>query len=342
MAEKQGGGGRISIRDVAAAANVSITTVSHALSGKGRINEETRRRVRRIAEEIGYQPSLSARGLVTGRSHLLAIQASGFEDKPMLPQLDYFVDILNAASAAAVEKGFALVLVPPGGGEDEVRRLQVDGAAIVDPVGDEALLRAMRREGKPVVTSDRLEGEPGIRHVETDYEAGARAMLGHLYENGARRISLLTTGAGPSYVADVVAAYRRWCVEKGLPRSVARVRGKPSEQNGLSATRRLLEGDRRPDAVFASLDSLAIGALKAANQLGLSIPEQFKVGALTDAAILRAAVPPVTGLDLHPDVVGQRLVEMLVNEIENPEEPIEFEPVVPDLLPRASTSSGVN
>lgn len=337
MAEAKGGGARISIRDVAAAASVSITTVSHALSGKGRINASTRDRVRRIAEEIGYQPSMSARGLVTGRSNLLAIQASGFEGQPMVPQIDYFVDILNSASAVAVEKGFGLVLVPPGSDAGEVRRLQVDGAAIVDPVGDEPLLGVLQGQSKPVVASDRIEGLAGVRHVETDYETGTRAMLEHLYAGGAKRIALLATRAGPSYLTDVVAAYRRWCKERGVTSSINRVRGNPTEQAGQRAALRLLRSEKRPDAIFATLDSVAIGTVKAANEMGLAIPGDLMVAALTDAAVLRAAVPPVTGLDLHPEQVGAQLVELLINEVETPGERVQLPPIVPELVPRLST-----
>jgi DNA-binding LacI/PurR family transcriptional regulator len=104
---------RVDIRDVARTAGVSITTVSNAISGKGRLSPETRERVRRIAEQMGYEPSVHARGLVTGETRLLAIQASGFDDKSLIPQVAYIQELINSAAQTSLELGYSLVVVPP-------------------------------------------------------------------------------------------------------------------------------------------------------------------------------------------------------------------------------------
>lgn len=327
---------RVSIRDVAVAAGVSITTVSHALNGKGRLSATTRDRVRRAAEAIGYEPSVHAQGLVTGRSRLLAIQASGFESQALVPQVAYFVDLLNAASAAAFRHGYGLILAPPGCSARDVRRLGVDGAAIVDPLGGEPLLQALREEGKPVVATGRVPGHDDVACVDSDHAGAAHRVLDHLASVGVRRPALLTTGRGPSYVADVGRGYRSWCAAHDLSPMVATVRGVPNDVSSARAAQRLLTRADRPDAIYATLDALAIGALRAARSCGLEVPGDLAIAALTDAAVLRAAAPPITALDLHPEQIGERVIDMLVGLVEG--RPCEERPLIPaDLLLREST-----
>ena len=304
---------RASIRDVAERAGVSITTVSHALSGKGRLSPSTRERVRQVADELGYEPSVHARGLVTGESKLLAIQASGFDDETVIPQIAYILELVNAASQASIKRGYGLVIVPPGSTREDIMRLHADGAAVIDPFGTEPIIEGMRALNKPVVASGRVEGIPDIPFVDVDYRAGAFAVLDHLKEQGARRPALLTTGSGASYVNDVVKAYRSWCKENDFKSKVLRVRGQPTEVTGRKAIISALGKDEPPDAVFATLDTLAIGAMHGAQAEGMDVPGDFLVAALTDGDILKFAAPPITALDLHPRDIGEQMIDLLVN-----------------------------
>jgi DNA-binding LacI/PurR family transcriptional regulator len=107
----------VRISDVAEAAGVSITTVSHALNDKGRLTEETRRRVREVADRLGYKPSALARGLAGGRSGMLAITVSLVEDVALaVADFDYFMQVMNSAASAALERGYSLTLVRRGRG----------------------------------------------------------------------------------------------------------------------------------------------------------------------------------------------------------------------------------
>ncbi|MDQ2700290.1 MAG: LacI family transcriptional regulator, partial [Actinomycetota bacterium] len=96
---------------MAAEAGVSITTVSHALSGKGRLSPETRQNIERVAADLGYRPNASARNLVSGKTGLIGIAVSASAGAPFgLGDFDYFIQLLSAATGAAVESGNALVV----------------------------------------------------------------------------------------------------------------------------------------------------------------------------------------------------------------------------------------
>src|SRR4051812_37283881 len=104
---------RIGIRDVAAAAGVSITTVSDALNGKGRLPEATRQHVRETADRLGYRPSAAARTLRTGRSGLIGLMLTTYGDEPFtFTEIPYFAQMTNAATSAALAHGYGLVVLP--------------------------------------------------------------------------------------------------------------------------------------------------------------------------------------------------------------------------------------
>lgn len=335
-ARKQGKPG---IQDIAAAAGVSITTVSHALNDKGRLPQSTRDRVREVAERLGYVAHPIARGLATGRTMLLGIEASGFGAQQLLPDAAYFVDLINGAAEAAFELGFGLVLAPPGLPAEQVHRLAVDGAIVVDPMGEEPLLTALREAEKPVVTTGRVLGErDGRAWVDNDHVAGARMTLDHLEQAGCQRPALLTTTIAPSYVADAANGYRAWCADRGLTPSIARVAGVPTAEAARRVAAKVLDADAPPDALYATIDVLATGALAAADERGFAVPGELAIVALTDSLALRTARPPVTALNLRPARIGRRAVELLVALVED--KPIaERQQLIPiELARRASTA----
>jgi DNA-binding LacI/PurR family transcriptional regulator len=331
--------GKPSIRDIAGAAGVSITTVSHALNGKGRLPDATRQRVREVAERLGYVADPRGRGLATGRSMLLAIQASGFGSRVLVPEAAYFVELINGAAEAAFELGYGLVLAPPSTPVGQVRRLAADGAIIVDPTGQEGLLEELRREGRPIVTTGRvLADEEHYPWVDNDHVAVAKLALDHLASIGCEHPTLLTTAAAPSYVADAVRGYEDWCAERGIAPSIARVRGAPTQDAARRAVSRMLEAAAPPDSLYATLDLLAIGALDAADEHGVVVPDELAIITTTDSPVVQASRPSITALDLKPNELGARAIEFLVALVEDKPIPERHAVIPASLTVRASTS----
>jgi DNA-binding LacI/PurR family transcriptional regulator len=335
---------RPSITDVAAAAGVSITTVSHALSGKGRLSKETRDHVRRVAEQAGYEPNMHARGLATGRTMLLGMQASGLESRTLVPQYAYYLDVINAASASAMDHGYALVLLAHNAPEDKVRRFSLDGGVIIDPMGDETLMGVLRYEDKPLVTIGRIPGRRATNAtIDTDHQAAAWIMLDHLAEVGCRKPALLTSGRrGPSYVTDGTRGYRSWCAHRGIKPRVITVKGNPNELTGQDAIGAVLDAAPKGiDGVYATLDALAMGAMRAAHARALDVPGELAIAALTDSPSLRAAAPGVTALDLHPEQLGARAIERLVAMIDGEIAGVAPASVPVEIIRRPSTTAPV-
>ena len=155
-------GGPATIKDVAALAEVSETTVSNALNGKGRLRLGTRERVAAAARELGYRPSRAAQALRTRRTGILAFLLPAFESAPpperRLVAMDVYMTQATAAAHAAFAHDHALLLVPPSASEPDLAALGVDGGIVCDPSEDDSLVALLTDFGLPVVT---IEQDPG-------------------------------------------------------------------------------------------------------------------------------------------------------------------------------------
>lgn len=337
----RGRNGRIGIKDVAAAAGVSPTTVSHALSGKGRLPDSTRKRIAAIAAELGYQPNASARNLVTGRTGLLGIVVSASQESPFgLGDFDYFIQLLSAATGAAVERGKALVVQGVRSGPDAFGITAIDGAIVVDPVTDDPLLDSLDAAGIPVVTTGRRDGEPGYGRpdcwVDNDHYGATTAIMDHLSGNGASRIGLVTTTPITSYTRDAISGYRDWCEKAGQEPRIALAEGLINEGSGFRAAEELLDGEQPPDAIYATLDQLALGVAFAARSRGIAVPDDLMIAGCTDSQASIWADPPLTAVTLNPEEIGRSAVAALIDLI-NGETPAPA--VIPTaIVERASTA----
>lgn len=334
----------VRISDVAAAAGVSITTVSHALNDKGRLTDETRQRVRDVAERLGYQPSALARGLAGGRTGMLAATVSFVDELPLaVADYDYFMGVMNAATSAALERGFSLTLVPADS-RDMLERLPLDGAIVMDPVPGDQLIDLLDKRGVPVVTTGRRPDCPdddATCWVDNDHIAGTRAMLDHLTDEGAERIALLTAPVRSSYTMDTLASYEAYCAEHDMEPLVETITDRLNEGGAYAAASHLLESDRPPDAIYATLDRLALGAMLAAEAKGIGVPGDLLVAGCTDSHASQMARPPLTALSLNPEQIGCDAVDLLTALIEKEKlkQPHRLVPFA--VIPRGSTRAEV-
>ncbi|WP_081282656.1 LacI family DNA-binding transcriptional regulator [Mycobacterium asiaticum] len=304
--------GRVTIKDIARVAGVSVTTVSDALSGNGRLTTETRERVRAVADELGYRPSAAARSLVGARTGLLLMSVSAPENEASsLWSIDFFAHLMTAAAIRASARGYALALAP----EAVPPNLSYDGAIVVDPTpADSGLLAQVTRERIPVVTVGRTTGKHPW--VDNDYPKIVPAVLDHFRALGARKPALLAGDPGTSYVRDTVEHYTRWCQAHRCATRIAHVDTGITEESGRAAAKRLLSGRSRADAVLATLDRFALGVTAAVDDLGLSTPWDVLVAALGDSAAVRHARVPITAVDLRPEQIATAAVDSLIDQIE--------------------------
>lgn len=311
---------RISIKDVAVAAGVSPTTVSDALSGKGRLPAATRELVRKHARELGYTPSSTARSLVAGRSGILlmSVGTADLENAAMW-DVEFFVRVMSSASTVALNAGYALALSPadPHGLRSEI---SFDGAIVVDPVPGNYVVDRAIQASRPLVTIGHLDGVSSTI-IDNDFETAVRGVLDHFWANGARRPALVSSPIDASYATRCVAEYERWCAEHHLPAQVVVTKSGLSDESGRLAALDLLAQPEPPDAVFATLDRLALGVVAGAQQSNVDIPRDLMVAGLGDSEAAAHHRIPISSVDLEPTMLGRLAAEALIRRIETHEIP---------------------
>ncbi|MGW0999250.1 LacI family DNA-binding transcriptional regulator [Streptomyces sp. NPDC002523] len=333
-------GGRVTIRDVAAAAGVSVTTVSDALNGKGKLRQETRDRIRRTAESLGYRPSRTAQAFRQGRTGTIALvlphrDVSGNEHDMI--GLDYYMSIASGSARAAFSEGYGLLLTPRISTEHEWRLIGPDGVVLCDPGSDDPRIDMLEGMGIPVVSIERDPARPDRPfYVSGDNERNMRELLDHLREQGARRIALLSARSSWAWAMEGEQAYESWCAEHGMRPFVAHVALDRLEADSYRATCALLDTGERPDALIASAEQYSEGATRACWERGVRIPRDLMLAIGIDSRFAQQYDPPITAIDLRPVDQAEAAVDMLLRRLGG--ETVEKPTVVPSQLRvRAST-----
>ena len=324
---------RVTIHDVARDTGLSASTVSAALNGTGKLRQSTRDLVQLAADRLGYRTSRSAQAFRLGRSGIIALALPTVDDGgvPML-DLNFYMAFARVAATAAFEAGFALTLTPPKmKSEDGWRLLGADGVVLCDPVRNDERLTTLERMGTPVVTLERDVGRPDWRAtITSDHGANMRRLLDHLHDQGARRIALIGAESSWSWALESVSAYRKWAAERGLGEIIQLVPLDQTHNEPYRTTLNLLRNSNRPDAIIAIAEQYREGVLRACRDASIRIPTDILVALGIDSPGCERTSPPLTAIDLQPEVQAQMAVTMLLRLIngEQVERPLLSEAVL--------------
>jgi LacI family transcriptional regulator len=309
----------VTIREVAREAGVSVATVSRALNDKGSVREDTRQRVREAAERLRYVPHGAARSLITKCTNTVGV---------LLPDLygEFFSEVIRGIDQVARRTRYHLLVSSSHDDREEVEaafhamRGRVDGLVVMTPEIDAETLEAYLPSTVPAVLLNcRVDGE-AFDSITIDNYGGAYAMVRHLIGIGHTRIALICGAAGNRDASERVRGYRdamavlggEWSPELELP-------GDFTEESGHAAVAALLRLPRRPTAVFASNDSMAIGALSALGEEGIPVPDDMAVVGFDDIPIARYVTPALTSVHVPITELGARGMKSLLEglEVEN-------------------------
>jgi LacI family transcriptional regulator len=304
---------RVTIRDVAAQAGVSVATVSKVINGRYGVAASTFARVQAVIDELGYEASLVAQSLRNHRTNVIGILVADLEP--------YSAELLKGAADAIRGSGYELVVYSAGGrSTDQVgwerrylSRLSgtlIDGAVLVTPTVVDV------HYGAPIVAVDPHTGTSDLPTIDADNLHGGRLATGHLLDLGHRRIALLSGRPDLQSAQLREQGYREAMRDAGIPVEEILVEiGAYEPAVSAEAARRLLAGDRPPTAVFAANDLSAIAAVTVATELGLRVPEDLSVVGfdnIPDSALCR---PPLTTVDQPIQEMGRRAIDLLVKLI---------------------------
>jgi LacI family transcriptional regulator len=303
---------RMTIRQIADLAGVSIATVSRVLNGRGDVSDETRDFVTNIIRENGYTANRSARGLSAGRTGLVGILVP-------LVYPAYFSGILAGAAEALSERNLQIVLSPTGGEHDrEVSVLDrlhglTDGALIILPEESSEELEGLLDSGYRFVVLDPLMPlDERIPSVSAAHTSGADQAMRHLLDLGHRRIALIAGPSGWLATEDRRRGYRAALAAAGiLPEPALEAESVPEIVPGRAAADYLLDLPDPPTAIFAFNDNIAIGAIQAARARGLGVPDDLSIVGFDDVEHATIVTPALTTVRQPLAEMGRTAVSLL-------------------------------
>ena len=304
---------RATIRDIARFAGVSVATVSRVINDRPDVSDETRAAVARVVRDHNFSTNRSARALSVGRTGLVGLT---------IPFVlgDYFTSILSGATEALHEVDMRAVLCPTLHLHDrEVTLMErlirgtTDGAILVLPSESHAELHELQLQGFPfVIVDSRQPLADDLPAVYAAHLAGARAATDHLIALGHRRIALITGSAGWLATEERINGYHAALATAGVPSAPELVvPGNFEIEGGRAAAHALLALPEPPTAIFASNDNMAVGAIHAARERGLSVPEDLSVVGFDDADISRIVSPALTTVRQPLEEMGRMAVSLL-------------------------------
>lgn len=301
------------LKDVAREAEVSIASASRAINGLDNVAEGVRARVLEAASKLRYVPHSGARSLVMSRTHTVGL---------LLPDIygEFFSEIIRGVDHAARARGLHLLVSGSHGDVNEavaaVRAMsgRVDGLLVMSPFIDSRDMMAVLPLNLPLVTlASRIDHvEQGA--VTVDNFGGGRAVGRHLIGLGRRRLAHI---GGPENNFEALERLRGFLVaaeESGLRLAGIEV-GDFMEETGFAAMVRLLEMETRPDGVFVANDMMAVGALLAIREAGLSVPKDIAVVGFDDIPIARFTSPPLSTVRVGVHEMGRIALELLAKAI---------------------------
>lgn len=304
------------LADVAAAAGVSMMTVSRVVNGSARVSDGTRERVQAVMVELGYIPNQLARSLVVRRLGLIALVVADITHP-------WFTELAHAVELAAAGSSYTTIFGNTDGEPaaelaylEKLSALRVDGVILAPAASSAPGIDLLIQRGIPFVTIDRRLAELACDHVQGESVKSARELVDHLIGHGRKRIAVISGPAEVSTATDRVAGWRLAMRKAGLPAPRVLVRHTAfTREAAREVALELLARPDRPDGVFAANAFMAFGVLDAAAELGLQVPEDL--GLVTFDAIERDAVEPFLTCAQQPArLIGRTALDLLLARLE--------------------------
>ncbi|RCS22121.1 LacI family DNA-binding transcriptional regulator [Phyllobacterium salinisoli] len=318
-----------SLKDVADAAGVSVTTVSRLLNGSLQLPSETKLRIDKAIQDLKYEPNPHARRLSRGRSETIGLVVPDIANP-------FFATLVSAVEAAADTRGLALslhaTLNRPGREIAYLRSLarnHVDGLLFITNHPDDGELAALINQTGKVIVVDEDVPNARVPKLFSDNELGGYLAGCHLADHGHRRVIYI---GGPQEMISTrrrSMGLERALRERGGPFQVFRYQGNYTVEFGREAACRFLDEGIQGTAIFASSDEIAIGLIEVLRARGISVPHDVSVIGFDDVGPLHLFAPPLTAIRQPVRALGERALALLLETNWAEPESLAFEELLP-------------
>lgn len=328
------------IREVAQKAGVSVTTVSHVINQTRFVSQDAEKRVLSAMQQLNYRPNSLARSLRRGETHTIGLMVPDSANP-------YFAEVARIMEEKAFRASYSTILCNSDNDPEKERRYtevlinkQVDGIIFMASGDDILSLKELVDRHIPAVIVDRLLNQVEVDSVVSDNFQGGYLATQHLIETGHQNIAIIR---GPSNVnpsARRFDGYLQALKDYNLPILDSLIKsGNFHPPSGYQATRELLSQSVKPDAIFACNDLMAIGTLRAAYEVGLSVPEDLSIVGYDNIELALFTQPALTTIAQPIQTIADRAVQLLLERMIHPLDPPKRETLSNQILIRSSTKS---
>ena len=329
---------KTTIVDIAAASGVSVATVSRILNDKPDVADETRARVMRVMDEMGFAPQSAWRQIRSGRTRLIAVHRPEEFNPPAYR-------LLIAASLGVEDAGYSINIITRSLNDAELLRIfrsrQADGMILLEIQADDPRAEILRAQGFPFVMVGHRTDNAGISFVDLDIEHGIGLALEHLVALGHRDIAFLAVAP---IVRQKVYGFATWALQ-GYEHACARLGLAPISASGSAssdamsaAATRLLDDHPEVTAVIAPQELSAVGVLRACHARGMTIPHDLSVIAMIGDSMSELATPPLTTINFPAEELGRTAARNLVDRLDSGDATLRQVFIRPGLTVRGTTA----
>ncbi|RMF79802.1 MAG: LacI family transcriptional regulator [Chloroflexi bacterium] len=312
------------IRDVAKAANVSISTVSHVINGTRYVSPDTEMRVMNAIEKLHYQHNRLASSLRNRKTHTIGVLVPNCANP-------YFAELLEGIESICYENDYHIIM---GNAHDDSEReqayvdvlisRQVDGILLISTGAYDQSLQQIHASNTPVVIVDRSANLAGVDEISTDNRMGGRIATEYLIGLGHRRIGCVAGLPMLTLSTDRLQGYYdAFHAHQLTPKEAWIVRGDFQYQSGYDAAKQLMQLDEKPTAIFACNDLMAVGVMAALSALNFHVPDDVSVIGYDDVPLASFVNPRLTTIAQPARDIGKLAVKRLLERIETSDSPVQ-------------------
>lgn len=272
---------KIGIKDIAQIAGVSKSTVSNVLNGKDNVGSQTRQKILRLCDELGYAHPIGGRNYHPGESGAILFNFSDFDR-------GFYLKIIEGINDYVCENGYDLIICTSKATEKYMRSFITDGSIVLDMRMSTQTLLDIASENYPIVVMDRLLDHPHIKSVVVDNYAAMAELVQGLVDRGLKKFAFL---GGPEQTEDHIERYGAFIEvlrKNGIPfRKENYFTGDYREQSGQRAARIIALTQERPEVLVCANDNMAIGAIRYFREAGLRVPEDICITGFDNCELAR-------------------------------------------------------
>ncbi|MBS4179505.1 LacI family DNA-binding transcriptional regulator [Lederbergia citrea] len=326
------------IYDVAKEAGVSIATVSKVINNTGKMRDSTRENVKEAMLRLNYQPSLMASALTGKGTETLGL---------LVPDISnpFFSEMARTIEDRAHESGMSVIMCSTDENPEKekkylelLQRKQVDGFIVASSFQDKNLLKGLKKLRIPLVMLTQDDIGLDVTSVSVDDFKGGYEATSHLITAGHRNIAIIAENANSSKMR--IYGYREAHAEHGLICSEENIfQTTASITNGKECLKEMVQKENVPTAIFACNDLIAIGVIQGAKELGLKVPEDLSIVGFDNTILATTTVPALTTVAQPITEMGNKVVDVIIEEIKEKNRGKERVLFNPQLIVRGTTTS---